>query len=92
MKSFLNGKPLAAKYNGYASCPLVTGYDSCILAEFDYNLEPLETFPFQQNAERYSMFVLKRDVMPMLYWKFMLKGRWNGPNTFRKIFNIFKRN
>lgn len=92
MKSFLNGKPLAAKYNGYASCPLVTGYDSCILAEFDYNLEPLETFPFRQNAERYSMFVLKRDVMPMLYWKFMLKGRWNGPNTFRKIFNIFKRN
>src|SRR5260221_227757 len=29
------GQPLKAKYNGYSSCPLVTGYGKLILAEFD---------------------------------------------------------
>lgn len=91
IKSYLNGKPLDATYNGYASCPLVTGYDSCIMAEFDYDLKPLETFPVRQDVERYSMFWLKKDFMPFLYWKLMLNGHWNGPETFRKVFSIFKR-
>ena len=36
------------QYDGYTSCPLVTGYNKCILAEFDFNAQPLETFPFDQ--------------------------------------------
>lgn len=92
IKSYLKGNPLVASYNGYASCPLVTGYDSCIMAEFDYDLKPLETFPVRQDVERYSMFLMKKYFMPFLYWKLMLKGQWNGPETFRKVFSIFKRN
>lgn len=92
IKSYLDGKSLDGAYDGYASCPLVTGYDSCIMAEFDYDLKPLETFPIRQDVERYSMFLLKKDFMPILYWKLMLKGYWNGPAAFRKIFSIFKRN
>ena len=64
-----------AKYNGYASCPLVTGYGKVILAEFDYDGNPTETFPFDQSKERYSMWLLKRWGLPVLYWKGMLKGR-----------------
>lgn len=92
IKQFSQGKSLDSVYDGYASCPLVTGYDSCIMAEFDYDLLPKETFPFRQDIERYSMFVLKRDVMPLLYWHLMLNGRWNGPEPIRKFFSIFKRN
>lgn len=92
IQSFKKGNQLSSLYDGYASCPLVTGYDSCILAEFDYNLQPKETFPFRQDCERYSMFLLKRDIMPLIYWKLMLNGYWNGPEPYRKLFSIFKRN
>ena len=40
------------QYDGYTSCPLVTGYDKCILAEFDFNGVPLETFPIDQGKVR----------------------------------------
>ncbi|HQU84308.1 MAG TPA: FAD/NAD(P)-binding oxidoreductase [Pyrinomonadaceae bacterium] len=71
----IGGKPLSAKYNGYTSCPLVTGYDSLIMAEFGYDLKPQETFPFDQNKERYSMYLVKKWVLPQLYWNGILKGR-----------------
>ncbi|MCB1025090.1 MAG: NAD(P)/FAD-dependent oxidoreductase [Acidobacteria bacterium] len=70
-----NGEALSAKYDGYTSCPLVTGYDSLIMAEFGYDLKPQETFPFDQNKERYSMYLVKRYLLPQLYWKGMLRGR-----------------
>lgn len=73
--SVLAGQPLDASYDGYTSCPLVTGYNRLILAEFDYDLTPRETFPFDQSKERYSMYVLKKDLLPKLYWHGMLKGR-----------------
>lgn len=73
------GQPLAS-YNGYTSCPLVTGYGKLILAEFDYNLNPCETFPFDQGKERYSMYLLKRYLMPLIYWDGLIKGRqWPWP-------------
>lgn len=73
--SLLAGQPLAARYDGYTSCPLVTGYNRLILAEFDYDLTPQETFPFDQSKERYSMYVLKKNLLPKMYWNGMLKGR-----------------
>lgn len=79
---------LSRKYNGYTSCPLVTGYSTCILAEFDYSMEPLETFPLDQSKERYTMFLMKKDVMPFLYWNAMLNGVWNGPGVYRKILHL----
>jgi sulfide:quinone oxidoreductase len=62
-------------YDGYASCPLTTGYGKLVLAEFDYDLEPAPTFPFDTTKERWSMYQLKRYGLPALYWHVMLKGR-----------------
>jgi sulfide:quinone oxidoreductase len=54
---------------------LVTGYGKLVLAEFDYNNEPMETFPFDQSKERWSMYALKRYVLPWLYWAKILTGK-----------------
>ncbi|WP_158737770.1 FAD/NAD(P)-binding oxidoreductase [Alteribacillus sp. YIM 98480] len=67
-------KELEAKYNGYTSCPLVTGYNRLIMAEFDYNLEPQESFPVDQGIERRSMYLVKKELLPLIYWNGMLKG------------------
>ncbi len=68
------GQP-TAHYDGYTSCPLVTGRGKLVLAEFDYDKNPAETFPFDQSKERWSMYQLKRHLLPHLYWSGMLKGR-----------------
>ena len=87
----LDGKPMTMAYNGYSSCPLVTGYNKCILAEFDYNLKPLETFPVNQGREYYFMFLLKAYVFPFLYWNLMTRGLWDGPEFFRKYSKLIKK-
>ena len=73
----LNGESVGspASYDGYTACPLVTGYGKLILAEFDYNLKPQESFPFDQTKERWSMYQFKRRLLPTMYWKGILKGR-----------------
>ena len=71
----IQGKAPAHQYDGYTSCPLVTGYGSLIMAEFDYNLAPQESFPFDQSQERYSMYALKAYGLPQMYWHGMLQGR-----------------
>jgi len=63
-----------ASYDGYSSCPIVTGYGSLILAEFDYDKVPQESMPFNQAKERRSMYILKKDFLPIMYWNGMLKG------------------
>ncbi len=75
LRHLMKNETLSEKYDGYTSCPLVTGYDSLIMAEFGYDLKPQETFPFDQNKERYSMYLVKRYVLPQLYWNGMLRGR-----------------
>ena len=70
-----NGKPPAARYDGYTACPIVTGYGKLVLAEFDYDLNPKETFPFDQSKERHSMYQLKKRGLPLLYWQGMMRGR-----------------
>lgn len=72
--ALMNEKPLKARYDGYTSCPLVTGYNKLVLAEFDYEKNPQETFPFDQSKERMSMYVMKRNLLPIVYWNGMLKG------------------
>ncbi|XP_045117192.1 sulfide:quinone oxidoreductase, mitochondrial-like isoform X1 [Portunus trituberculatus] len=76
------------QYDGYTSCPLVTGYNKCILAEFDMDGNPLETFPINQAKERRTMFHLKKDMMPTMYWNGMLKGYWEGPKYLRKLMHL----
>jgi sulfide:quinone oxidoreductase len=53
----------------------VTGIGKLVLAEFDYNKQPDETFPIDQSKERWSMWAVKRYLLPLLYWHGMLKGR-----------------
>ncbi|MEK5098382.1 FAD/NAD(P)-binding oxidoreductase [Bacillus sp. FSL W8-0848] len=74
LMSLIKGSSLDARYDGYTSCPLVTGYNKLVLAEFDYHKEPQETFPFDQSKERFSMYLLKRRLLPVIYWNGMLKG------------------
>lgn len=73
--SHLKGTELVARYNGYTSCPIITGRGKLILAEFDYEGKPVESFPFDQSKERLSMYLLKRYALPLIYWYGMLKGR-----------------
>lgn len=73
--SFLDQKPLEGRYDGYSSCPLVMGHHSVMLAEFRYDGEVAETFPFDQAKPRFSMWLLKRYILPLMYWKGMMKGR-----------------
>jgi sulfide:quinone oxidoreductase len=76
----MRGEKPPAAYNGYTSCPLVTGYGKLILAEFDYDFNPVETFPFDQRKERLSMYLLKKHVLPHVYWRALVRGRkWPWP-------------
>uniref|UniRef100_A0A4W4GCG6 Sulfide:quinone oxidoreductase, mitochondrial n=1 Tax=Electrophorus electricus TaxID=8005 RepID=A0A4W4GCG6_ELEEL len=76
------------EYDGYTSCPLVTSYNTVILAEFDYNGQPLETFPVDQSKESRIMYHMKADIMPHLYWHGLLKGLWGGPGPYRKLMHL----
>ncbi len=46
-----------------------------IMAEFDYDGTPRETFPFDQSKERRSMYLLKAYGLPPLYWRGIMAGR-----------------
>lgn len=69
-------------YNGYTSCPLITGYGKMVLAEFDYdkNFTPdpkLKKFPMlikDSSKEHWRLWMLKKYGLPYLYWKKMMKG------------------
>jgi sulfide:quinone oxidoreductase len=75
LAAVMEGRQPEARYNGYSSCPILTGYGRLVLAEFDYDLKPCETFPFDQSKERWTMFVLKRYILPWLYWNKILTGK-----------------
>lgn len=73
--ALMKNKQMPARYNGYGSCPIVTGYGKLILAEFDYDNKPTETFPFDQSKPRWSMWILKKYILPWMYWNRILKGK-----------------
>ncbi len=80
LRAAMRGDPMRARYDGYTSCPLITRYGRLMLAEFDYDLKPCETFPFDQGKERRSMYLLKKYVMPQIYWRGLVRGRkWPWP-------------
>uniref|UniRef100_A0A8D0L849 Sulfide:quinone oxidoreductase, mitochondrial n=1 Tax=Sphenodon punctatus TaxID=8508 RepID=A0A8D0L849_SPHPU len=88
ISSVMKGQTSTKKYDGYTSCPLVTSYNRVILAEFDYNAQPLETFPIDQSKERLTMYHMKANMMPFLYWNGLLKGYWGGPAPIRKLLHL----
>lgn len=68
-------------YNGYSSCPLVTGYNKMVLAEFDYNgnftPDPKlkQLLIYNSHKEHRRLWLLKKYGLPHLYWNKMLKGK-----------------
>ncbi|VDH96527.1 sulfide:quinone oxidoreductase [Mytilus galloprovincialis] len=88
LNAVMNGKQPFAKYDGYSSCPVITSRGKCILVEFNYDCLPLETFPFNQAKERRSMYLLKKNIIPQIYWHMMLRGLWNGPKFLRKVMHL----
>jgi sulfide:quinone oxidoreductase len=72
----LDKRPPTANYDGYSSCPIVTGEGKMLLAEFDYTMTHHKTIPLIDTVkERRDMWYLKRYGLPALYWNLMLKGR-----------------
>jgi sulfide:quinone oxidoreductase len=69
------GRPLAARYDGYGSCPLTVERGKVVLAEFGYGGKLLPTFPLDPTRPRRLMWFLKATVLPSFYWWGMLKGR-----------------
>ena len=68
-------------YSGYSSCPLVTGYGKMVLAEFDYdkNFTPdpklKQMLIFDSSKEHWRLWILKKYILPYLYWNKMMKGK-----------------
>lgn len=68
-------------YQGYSSCPLVTGYGKMVLAEFDYdnNFTPdpklKQMLVFNSAKEHWRLWLLKKYMLPYMYWNKMLKGK-----------------
>jgi sulfide:quinone oxidoreductase len=75
MMQVMAGRPPSMMYDGYASCPLITGNGKVILAEFGYDGKLMPSFPMDMTKERRSMWILKKDLLPPLYWSGMMKGR-----------------
>ena len=79
----INNNALASKeYDGYSSCPIVTGYGKMVLAEFTYGSvfapDPkLKQFPLMigdSSVEHWRLWILKKYLLPYLYWNKMMKG------------------
>lgn len=68
-------------YEGYSSCPLVTGYGKMVLAEFNYKNEFTPDpklklmLVFNSYKEHWRLWIFKKYVLPYLYWKKMMKGK-----------------
>ena len=73
--SVMEKKAPTASYDGYTSCPVVTGYGRLVMAEFDYDNHVKQSFPLiDQKKERWDMYMVKRHLLPKMYWYGMLKG------------------
>lgn len=77
-------KEIVAGYDGYTSCPLLTGDKKVLLAEFKYGGVPKETFAsvvraLDQGTPRTAFYYLKKDFFPWVYYNSMVKGNWGGP-------------
>ena len=71
----LSGRPLTARYDGYASCPIVTSTHDMLLAEFDYDFNLKPSFPVLDPTRPHRPYwYLKKYGLPFMYWNLMLRG------------------
>ena len=68
------GRALPTKYDGYGSCPLTVEKGRIVLAEFGFGGKLLPTFPLDPTVPRKSAWILKKNILPAVYWNLMLKG------------------
>ena len=66
LRTLCSGREITdpATYDGYAACPVVTGYGKLMLAEFEYDNRPTPSFPFDTSKERDSNYLLKKHLPP----------------------------
>jgi sulfide:quinone oxidoreductase len=67
-----------ATYDGYGSCPLTVERGKIVLAEFLYGGKVAPSFPawfIDGTKPSRTAWILKRYVLPKIYWNGMLKGR-----------------
>ncbi len=64
------GKVSSEFYEGYSSCPIVTGYSKMLLAEFKYDnvrdSDPLISKFVDTTTAQYSMWLLKKYGLPFM--------------------------
>lgn len=65
---------LDGRYDGYTSCPVVTGYGKVMLAEFSYDAVVTPTLPLSPFKESRFYWFVKKYFLPPMYWNYMLKG------------------
>lgn len=73
--SVMEGKAPEAKYGGYTVCPLITGYGTVMMAEFDWSAKPKPSFPLDPTVERWIWWVMKVYMLKPMYFYGMLRGR-----------------
>jgi sulfide:quinone oxidoreductase len=67
--ALLAAQPLAARYNGYASCPIVTSSREMLMAEFDYSMQITPSVPILDPAKPHRSYrYLKKYGLPAMYW------------------------
>lgn len=74
----LHNKSPSLGYDGYGSCPLTVERGKIVLAEFGYGGKLQPTFPtwmLQGKKASRRSWILKKDILPGIYWHAMLKGR-----------------
>jgi sulfide:quinone oxidoreductase len=65
-------------YLGYGSCPLTVELGKVVLAEFGYGGQLMPSFPqwlLDSKKPSSLSWMLKKTILPELYWHGMLKGR-----------------
>lgn len=78
--SFMNGKPLEAKFDGHANCYIESGYKKAFLIDFNYDVEPVEgTFPLPgigpfSLLKETRLNHLGKMAFKQIYWNMLLKG------------------
>lgn len=81
MKLIKNQPANDKSYKGYSSCPLITGYGKMVLAEFNYKNEftpdPMLKLMliFKSYKEHWRLWLLKKYMLPYIYWNKMMKGK-----------------
>jgi sulfide:quinone oxidoreductase len=71
-------QPPTAQYQGYGACPLTVERGRVVLAEFGYDGALQPTLPrllLEGRKPTWLGWVLKKNLMPWIYWQLMLKGR-----------------